>query len=355
MKKFKLATLLIASLLVFSASAEKPQLYQVISSHPHDVKAFTPYIETVKQDGRLWLVNLKQNTPSHLLKYFRKTSGQDVKTYYPSVNKQLTASGIIKDFTSRIDVAAIKSDVESLSNYKTRRVGTPDNQRATAQIKEILASLGYTVSEHCYRAGACSVVADKTGESSPGEVIMLMAHLDSVGKNFAGADDNASGTAVMLEVARVLKDYSNKKTIRFFATNGEESGLLGANHYAEVLKKSGEIKNMVLAINMDMVGYNSNGIVELETDPQYEELANWFSQLSAAYTGLRTKVTLGAWGSDHVPFIKGGVPTLLTIEDWSTKTPCYHQECDKPSTLNYVYAGEIAKLNLAAIMSKDAE
>jgi hypothetical protein len=354
MNKITLFVCLIGALLFSSATLKKP-LYQVISSHPHDVKEFSPYIETVKQEGRLWLVHLKSNTPSKVMGNFKKISNNEVRHYSASNLKASYQSQTIKDYLSRIDVNAIKSDVESLSNYKTRLVGSADNQKATAQIKDIFSSLGYSVTEYCYRAGACSVVADKIGDGSSDEVIMIMAHLDSVGKNFAGADDNASGAAVLMEVARVLKDYSNKKTLRFFATNGEESGLYGAQHYADVLKKSGDIKRMVLAINMDMVGYNSNGIVELETDSKYEELANWFATLASTYTSLKSKITIGAWGSDHVPFIKGGVPTLLTIEDWSTKTPCYHQECDKPGTLNYEYAGEIAKLNLAAIMTKDTE
>ena len=354
MNKLTIAGLLLGSVLLSSA-APKQALYQVISSHPHDVKEFSPYIQTVKQEGRLWLVHLNGKVPSEVMKNFRKTDGHDVKHYSAPVLKAGFASPLIKDFISRIDVPSIKSDVEALSNYKTRLVGTPDNQKATAQIKGIFAGLGYTITEHCYRAGACSIVADKIGDGSSSDVIMIMGHLDSVGKNFAGADDNASGAAVLMELARVLKDYSNKKTLRFFATNGEESGLYGAEHYASLLQESGEIKKITLAINMDMVGYNSNGIVELETDSQYEGLANWFAGLATTYTSLKSKITLGAWGSDHVPFIKGGVPTLLTIEDWSTKTPCYHQECDKPSTVNYEYAGEIAKLNLAAIMTKDAE
>lgn len=355
MKTLSLASLILASSLFLSA-APKPALYQVMSAHPHDVKEFSPFIErTVRQQGRLWLVELKSNAPAYVLKHFRLTDGKDVKHYTAPVMKMSQASGQIQDFTSRIDVASIKGDVEMLAAYESRKVGSQDNQKATAQIKEIFSKLGYSITEYCYRPGACSVVADKVGETSPKEVIMLFGHFDSVGKSFAGADDNASGTAVLMEVARVLKDYSNKKTIRFFATNGEEAGLLGAEHYAGELIKSGEIKNMVLAINMDMVGYNSNGIVELETDSQYEGLAQWFVQIATTYTSLKTKITIGAWGSDHVPFIQGGVPTLLTIEDWSTKTPCYHQACDKPSTLNYEYAGEIAKLNLAAMMTKDAE
>lgn len=353
MNKLTLATLLLGSTFLMSSSP-KNDVYQVMSAHPHDVKEFSPYIEsTVKQEGRLWLVHLKKNVPPHVRSNFRLTDGSDVKHYVAPVMKSTVINPNIAEFTKRIDVKSIQSDVEALANYKTRLAGTADNQKAVAQIKEILSSLGYSVSQQCYRPEACSVIADKVGTS--GKVIMLMAHMDSVGKNFAGADDNASGTAVLMEVARVLKDYSNKHTLRFFVTNGEEGGLFGAEHYAKVLKASGEIKNMILSINMDMVGYNKNGIVELETDSQYEELANWFAGLTASYTTLKSKITIGAWGSDHVPFIKADVPTLLTIEDWSTKTPCYHQECDKPNTLNYVYAGEIAKLNMAAIMTKDAE
>ena len=106
---------------------------------------------------------------------------------------------------------------------------------------------------------------------------------------------------------------------------------------------------------MDMVGYNSNGIVELETDAPWNALAQWFVQLTEKYTTLKTKITLGAWGSDHVPFLQKNVPTLLTIEYWDTKTPCYHQGCDKPDTVNYTYMTEITKLNTAAVLSKDAE
>ena len=353
MNKLTLTALLLGSTFLMSSSP-KDDVYQVMSAHPHDVKEFSPFIEsTVKQEGRLWLVHLKKNVPPHVRSNFRLTDGSDVKHYEAHAMKSGFINPTITEYTKLIDVKSIQSDVESLSNYKTRLAGSADNQKAVAQIKEILSSLGYSVSQQCYRPEACSVIADKAGTS--GKVIMLMAHMDSVGKNFAGADDNASGTAVLLEVARVLKDYSNKHTLRFFVTNGEEGGLYGAEHYAKVLKANGEIKNMILSINMDMVGYNKNGIVELETDSKYETLANWFATLASSYTTLKSKITIGAWGRDHVPFIKADVPTLLTIEDWSTKTPCYHQECDKPNTLNYVYAGEIAKLNMAAIMTKDAE
>ena len=223
------------------------------------------------------------------------------------------------------------------------------------EIEKNLSELGFETSQICYATNRCSVLAEKKGSQNPEKVILTEAHMDSVGRDFAGADDNASGTAVLMEMARVLSTYKNKKTLRFFVTNGEESGLKGAEHYARLLKSNSEIKNLELVINMDMVGWNKNGIVELETDAPYEGLATHFSELAANYTTLKTKVTIGAWGSDHVPFLKAGVPSILTIEDWSTKTPCYHSACDKPEGLNYAYATEIGKLNVAAVMTKDSE
>ncbi len=183
--------------------------------------------------------------------------------------------------------------------------------------------------------------------------MIVIAHMDSVGKDFAGADDNASGTASLLETARVLAKVPTKQSIRFFITNGEEINLLGAEDYAKKLEISGDIKNITFAIAMDMVGYNSNGIVELETNKEYDAAANFMTKMAETYTTLKTKITLGARGSDHIPFLNRAVETVLTIEDWSTKTPCYHQKCDTPDTINYVYAGEITKLNIATLLEKD--
>ena len=350
------AIIFVLALTTLSAAPKKP-VYQVISSHPHDVQAFSPFIETIKKDGRVWLVHVKPGIPYHLMENFSSVEGRKVQTYFPDVRlaKLKMASPAILASMSRLSVAQIKSDVEHLASYRTRAAGTEDNQKTTNWIADEFTSLGYTVTRQCYRTTACSIIADKGGETASEDVILIMAHFDSVGKSFAGADDNASGTAVLMEIARALKGHRSNKTIRFFATNGEELGLLGAEHYARVLRESGSIKNVKFAINMDMVGYNSNGVVELETDGKFETLANWYASLVRQYTSLTPKITLGAWGSDHVPFLKSGVPTMLTIEDWSTKTPCYHMECDKPDTLNYEYAGEIAKLNLAAILTKDKE
>lgn len=325
--------------------------YQVISQHPHDVKDLGKYVKTVSQSGRLWIVEGSQ-LPVHVLKNLKLIDGTEKHYSYSSMNK-MAPNPAVRNQISKMSETLIRDYVVKLATYKTRYAGSPENEKAVEEIEKNLSELGYVTSQICYGSKRCSVLAEKKGSVSEDKVILVEAHMDSVGRDFAGADDNASGTAVLMEMARVLSTYKNQNTIRFFVTNGEEGGLLGAEHYVKTLKASGKIKELVLAINMDMVGWNSNGIVELETDAGYETLAKFFAELASTYTSLKSKITIGAWGSDHVPFLKAGVPALLTIEDWSTKTPCYHAACDRPEGLNYGYATEIGKLNVSAVMTKD--
>jgi hypothetical protein len=350
--------LLFCAFFLALGSAPRGKFYQVITSHPEDLDELRPYIKTTHKSGRLWLVHLKKNIPQELMKYLQEVDGNK-KSYLYEVshflNPRLFGDDLVSEYLSRLSPAYIKRDVIELSSYKTRITGSSDNQKALARVAERLKSFGYSLQEICFSKTACNLVADKKGSENSSQVLMVMGHIDSVGEAFAGADDNASGTAVLLEMARVLKDYPNRKTLRFFVTNGEEQGLLGSSFYAKNLAAENKIKDIKFSLNMDMVGYNHDGVVELETDEPFETDAQALAGLAAKYTKLKTKITIGAWGSDHVPFIKRGVPTILTIENWETKTPCYHLDCDTPETLNYEYATEIAKLNTAAIIVKDAE
>lgn len=343
-------------LLLFStvAVAAPKQLYQVISQHPHDVEKVQPYIKTETVSGRLWIVTLEKKAPASAMRYLKAITMNDVAHYSPvrSSFKSAPKASVV-EILKEVSIPNLKSTVEKLSSYRTRAAGTPDNQNAIAHLIEEFARLGLPTTTECYKPNACSIIATKAGTTNSKKFMMVIAHMDSVGKDFAGADDNASGTASLIEMARVLANTPTKQSIRFFITNGEEINLLGARDYAKKLAERGEIKNLSFAINMDMVGYNSNGIVELETNKEYDAGAKFMTKLAETYTSLKTKITLGAWGSDHVPFLEKGVETILTIEDWSTKTPCYHQKCDTPDTLNYNYVGEITKLNIATLLEKD--
>ncbi len=342
-----------------SSSSGDNDLYQVITGHPHDIEELNPHIETVYQKGRLWVVDLKTSAPLAVRKNLRALTGKEKHFLYEGMfisNKGQKAKKVnISHFVSQVSGENIKQDIVELSSYETRFVATPENTLALQQTAARLNSLGYEVREHCYRDEVCSLIAEKKGLSKNNEVLMIMAHIDSVGEAFAGADDNASGMAALLEMARILKDYDNQRTIRFFVTNGEEAGLIGSSHYARSLEEENKIHDIQLALNLDMIGFNSTGVVEIETDPRFEETARLMGDLASRYTSLRTKITLGAWGSDHLPFLQRGVPSLLTIEDWESKNPCYHEECDTVDLINFDYVAEITKLNLSTILYKDQE
>jgi hypothetical protein len=360
MKTTLFSVLIMGLLLSLSSGHNEQNLFQIISSHPHDLDELKGHFKTIHQSGRLWIVEVSPKAPAHIFEHLRPITGRE-KSYLFQGGDNFKSRRMtnerreILSIVNGISADRIKQGVLDLTKYRTRAAGTDDNRQATEQTEKRLKDLGYETYQICYREDACSVIAEKRGLEFPHQVNLVLGHIDSVGMDFAGADDNASGTSVLLEMARVLKDHPNRRTLRFFVTNGEELGLLGARHYVSELKRLGKISEIKLAINMDMVGYNSNGIVELETDPQHEPLARSFAEIAASYTKLKTKITLGAWGSDHVPFLQNGVPSLLTIEDWSTKTPCYHRRCDTPDTLNYQYAAEIGKLNVAAIIKADRD
>ena len=216
MKPFHIAFLLISSLFLMGFDQPASKAYQLITSDPHHLEKIEAHIQTIHQSGRLRVVEVKANAPTVIYKYLRPIKGQERSFLYRGKGFIRFKDKEIQKTLFMVDLEAIKKDVIELSSYTTRLVNTDENRKATLVAQQKLASMGYEVQQICYREGACSVIADKIGSITPEKVMLVMAHIDSVGAKFAGADDNASGTAALLEMARVLKDADNKKTIRFF-------------------------------------------------------------------------------------------------------------------------------------------
>jgi hypothetical protein len=103
-----------------------------------------------------------------------------------------------------------------------------------------------------------NVVATIHGKRKPEDIYMVIAHFDSISKqpkiSAPGADDNASGTAAVLEIARILKDVQLGSSIQFGIFSNEEQDALGSKHFAQKARKEGlRIKG---CINLDVIGYN---------------------------------------------------------------------------------------------------
>ncbi len=350
MKNITIAGLLLFLSLSLLDAAEKK--YYLLTTHdPHIVKDLQKYSVLEKNTGRLVIVSKIKKVPDFINHYLRPIKLSEVKSYTPVFKTKMNPDPSVQMALKNITPEDVKSIVTKLSSFERRSAGTEDNKKASEWIEAEFKTYGYQTESDCFRNNTCNIYAERKVEGK--DYFLIEAHLDSVGRPGAGADDNASGVAGLLILAREMAKQNPDKSLIFFATNGEERGLLGAKHYVKKLKKSGKLSKIKFVLNMDMIGYNQNGKVDLETNREHEDQARWMSQLVNAYTGLTPNISIPAWGSDHMPFLKEGIETILTIEYWKTKTPCYHSSCDKPGHLNYQYAAEIIRLNLATILHKE--
>jgi len=157
------------------------------------------------------------------------------------------------------------------------------------------------------------------GVEEKNEYILIGAHLDHVGDNQndtyqPGAFDNASGTATIMEIARVLKEteIELKKSIVFIAFNGEEQGLFGSTHY--VNNPIYPMKNSVL-INLDMVG--SKNVIPLTIGGNRQAFNNQLYEL-AQELGIECEISNDTV-SDQLPFNTAGVDAVTLIHNDRSK------------------------------------
>lgn len=194
-------------------------------------------------------------------------------------------------------------------------------------------------------ASVVGMIPAKAGEKSRAEeFVVLGAHLDHVGPQgegglFPGANDNASGAAVVLSVAEALaaREQRPKRNVVFVLFAAEESGLHGAKAFVEQeVVPPDRITGM---INLDCVGYGKRlRMGGGESAPKLWQLAR---EVDAAAAGITVEGTWWGGGADATPFFEAGVPTLyLAAKDSYTHL---HQPSDTPETLNGPLLAEIAR------------
>ncbi|MDR7554472.1 MAG: M28 family metallopeptidase [Armatimonadota bacterium] len=184
---------------------------------------------------------------------------------------------------------------------------------------------------------AANVVATKRGTTRADEIVVVGAHLDSV-PGSPGANDNASGVAVVLEAARVLADVPLARTVQFVLFSAEELGLHGSAAFA------GERRAGVVAmINLDMVGWgdrlmvgNASGRDEGPVGVALEVAR----RLGIEATRFR------ATASDHTSFERAGVPAVFLHRGVD---PHYHRPTDVPANIEPRHLEEAARLVVALV------
>jgi hypothetical protein len=148
-----------------------------------------------------------------------------------------TEEQAVQPIVERLSLESYTQLVHDLASFGDREQGTEGNERANDWIEEQLQSWGYETERLHYEYEGeprNQVYATKIGTTNPDEMYIVSGHMDGRGGGQA-VNDNASGTALVLEIARVLaaSDVSTERSIRFALWNNEETGLNGARAYVE--------------------------------------------------------------------------------------------------------------------------
>ncbi len=286
---------------------------------------------------------------------------------------QAPLSRSVEETIARVKQPAILASLERLVKFPTRHTRSPHNLEAAAWLRDQFKGFGYAdVSLHDFKLDdltRSNVVCVKTGTGSPKKVLIVCAHFDSRTEDLddaearaPGADDNASGVAVLLETARVVREVSTSATIYFIAFSGEEQGLVGSSAYA---RSAHEAKLPIsLVINLDMVGHPADparrlviveqdlGNARRENDAPSKAFAAVMVR-AAGVTRLATKIG-PIYASDYMPFEKLGLPCIGLFDGADTE-PFYHKGTDVIGTVDAAYCAEISRLVVATILEVDGK
>ncbi len=269
----------------------------------------------------------------------------------------------VQEVINRVNIDSLLKYVNELSGevsvvvggvtqtIASRHKNYPGNNIAAQYLREKLESYGLTTYEQSFSATGKNIYAVKTGSDYPTQKYIICGHFDSMpnGATAPGADDNASGTAIVLEAARILKDISTKYTIIFALWDEEEQGLIGSKAYADSAWRNTE--DILGVLNFDMIAYDGNGdnLVEVHTRASSLTLSNKMIDINSNYNiGLVTSVVNpGLTASDHSPFWTRNYQAILLIENYfGDFNPRYHTTGDRIQYFNNPYFFKCVKLGL---------
>ena len=191
------------------------------------------------------------------------------------------------------------------------------------------------------------------------QYIVVSAHLDHLGiRNgdvFNGADDNASGCAALMEAAEAMALSSPRRSVIFVLFTGEEGGAFGSRQF--VVFPPVPKENIVLNINADMVGRNSEPLPESLLAIASEDRRTLLNEFIFEVNESKSKASIDykksreePWtdfllGSDQLCFIKEGIPAILITRGFLQ--PDYHRPSDDADTINYTKVWQAARLMYA--------
>jgi hypothetical protein len=289
-------------------------------------------------------------------------------------------------FRKSVSIDRIRSHIQALEGVR-HPLATPEAlERAADYITESLRSLGYDMDEQHFQDSGRpfrNVIATRRGLHLPHERIVVVAHYDTVAGS-PGADDNASGVAVLLESALLLSPIRFERTVHFIGVNLEEnttdddpgSGTRGSRALAAHARENGwDIAGVIV---LESVAYAGDGVVQTvppgipipvpETgnfiavvgNEHSRMLVDGFVRAVERYRDDLPHVALMVPGngellpdsrrSDHAPFWDEGFRAVMVTDTTNFRSPHYHRPTDTLATLNLEFGSKVCCATAGAIL-----
>jgi hypothetical protein len=239
----------------------------------------------------------------------------------------------------------------------SRHKNHPGNDMAQVWIGQKLAQWGYTPVVQTFSATGKNVLVTKPGTINGAPAVIMGAHFDAMPGgvyNAPGADDNGSGTAAVLEAARIMAGHGFEHPVIFAFWDEEEQGLIGSAFHAAGLASNDVLLRAV--VNVDAIAYDGNGDTKARVHSRpignsHEIKDTVMAMLTHYGIELDLIPTIpGATYSDHASFWNEQYGAVLIIEDFTNDgNPFYHTPNDKVEHFDVPYFEKLARLSLATV------
>ncbi len=325
------------------------------------------YIEILDQTDHYLIVKVKDK---NVTKLFPSIHGGVVRINNIAIKEPKQTLSFLKaprdvdpfvtQLINMLHVNYIQTNVQHLQDYGTRNCLTSQSIEAQNWIKSIFEGYGLNVTLQNFTVNgqnsSANVIATLPGTKFPDQYVVLGGHYDSYSYSgdAPGADDNASGASSVIEIARILSQYTFDRSIIFICFSGEEYGLYGSEAYASMAQSQG--MNILGYFNTDMCGYLYTGEV-IHTDmiapSSAEPLVQFYKDVTALYLPdfPVDDGTLIGGDSDHTSFNNHGYMGIFPFEDSQHESPYIHTSNDLigPSVNSFPMVGKFAQATIASV------
>ena len=310
---------------------------------------------TVSPERGVYLVDLQRKiTKIDLLSRLRANLRSEVSLKSAATRTFAPLAADVRQVVARESASRIFGYEKALFDFDSKHISQPGNRKASQFLFDTYKSFGYVPEYQWFDARnaldgkTANVVATLRGTIDPDLIYIVGSHFDSVEAG-PGADDDSSGTAALLEAARVLANHPLPATVIFASFTGEEGGLLGSR---EFVRRALANKTHVLgALNNDMVGWMNDARLDNTirySNPGIRDIQHGAAMLFTrliTYDARYFKGTDAASLYDAYGDVIGGIGSYPVLG-----SPHYHQASDLLEFENHELIMETSKTTVATVM-----